>query len=167
MRYTELGEALLPLVNPVMTGKYGLEMTSFILENVSVPPEVEAAVDKRASMAAVGNLNDYVKFQMAQGLEKGGSGIAGAGAELAVGMTMAREMINQPGGLAGQTTPPAAPQPPAGGGLPELMSPAEAAEALGVGESDILASLEAGDLKGRKIGTKWRITKAALREFVG
>jgi excisionase family DNA binding protein len=47
------------------------------------------------------------------------------------------------------------------------MSPAEAAEALGVGESDILASLEAGDLKGRKIGTKWRITKAALREFVG
>jgi hypothetical protein len=42
------------------------------LENVSVPPEVEAAIDKRSSMAAVGNLNDYVKFQMAQGIEKGG-----------------------------------------------------------------------------------------------
>ena len=55
-RYSELGEALLPLINPVIKAKYGLEMASFILENVSVPPEVEAAVDKRSSMAAVGNL---------------------------------------------------------------------------------------------------------------
>ena len=47
--------------------KYGLEMASFILENVSVPPEVEQAIDKRSGMAAVGNLNDFVKYQMAQG----------------------------------------------------------------------------------------------------
>ena len=52
-------------------------MTTFIVENVSVPPEVEQAIDKRSSMAAVGNLNDYVKYQMAQGMEKGGSGGAG------------------------------------------------------------------------------------------
>ena len=45
-----------------------LQIASFIIENVSVPPEVEQAIDKRSSMAAVGNLNDYVKFQMAQGL---------------------------------------------------------------------------------------------------
>ena len=69
-RYTELGDALLPLINPVVTAKYGLEIASFIVENVSVPPEVEAAIDKRSSMAAVGNLNDYVKFQMAQGMEQ-------------------------------------------------------------------------------------------------
>jgi len=31
----------------------------------------------------------------------------------------------------------------------------------------VIASLEAGDLKGRKIGTQWRITKAALRDFLG
>ena len=73
-RYSELGEALLPLINPQTTVKYGLEVTSFIVENVSVPPEVEQAIDKRSSMAAVGNLNDYVKFQMAQGLEKGDGG---------------------------------------------------------------------------------------------
>src|ERR671935_2245840 len=71
-RYTELGDALLPLINPVLNAKYGLEMSSFILENVSVPPEVEQAIDKRAGMAAVGNLNDYVKFQMAEGMAKGG-----------------------------------------------------------------------------------------------
>src|SRR5438552_1115430 len=74
-RYTELGDALLPLINPALRAKYGLEMPSFILENVSVPPDVEAAIDKRSSMAAVGNLTDYVKYQMAQGLEKGGAGV--------------------------------------------------------------------------------------------
>jgi excisionase family DNA binding protein len=165
-RYTELGDALLPLINPVIKEKYGIEMSSFILENVSVPPEVEAAIDKRSSMAAVGNLNDYVKYQMAQGLEKGGSGVAGVGAELAVGASIAQQMLNQPGGIASQSTPPAAPS-AGGGGLPELVGPAEAAAALGVSESDVIASLESGDLKGRRIGTQWRITKAALREFLG
>jgi membrane protease subunit (stomatin/prohibitin family) len=59
-RYQELGEALLPLINPAMTEKYGLEIPSFVLENVSLPAEVEQAIDKRSSMSAVGNLNDYV-----------------------------------------------------------------------------------------------------------
>src|SRR6059036_389540 len=106
-RYSELGTALLPLINPVLSDRYGLAMTTFVVENVSVPPEVEAAIDKRSSMAAVGNLNDYVKFQMAQGMERGGAGIGGVGAEMAVGMAMAQQMMNQPGGIAGQTTPPA------------------------------------------------------------
>src|SRR5207253_4110898 len=39
-RYGELGQALLPLINPQTTSKYGLEITSFIVENVSVPQEV-------------------------------------------------------------------------------------------------------------------------------
>ena len=166
-RYTELGDALLPLINPVIREKYGIEMSSFILENVSVPPEVEAAIDKRSSMAAVGNLNDYVKYQMAQGLEKGGSGVGGLGAELAVGASIAQQMLNQPGGIASQSTPAAAPPSRAGGGLPELVGPAEAATALGVSESDVIASLESGDLKGKKIGSQWRITKSALRDFLG
>ena len=160
-RYSELGEALLPLVNPVLKDKYGLEMASFVLENVSVPPEVEQAIDKRASMAAVGNLNDYVKYQMAQGFEKGGSGAAGVGAEMAVGMTMAQQMMNQPGGITSQSTPPAA-----ASGIPETMGPADAAKSLGVSEADVVASLEAGDLKGKRIGTQWRITKTALAEFL-
>jgi len=166
-RYTELGDALLPLINPVVREKYGLEMTSFILENVSVPPEVEAAIDKRSSMAAVGNLNDYVKYQMAQGLEKGGSGVGGLGAELAVGASIAQQMLNQPGGIAAQATQAAAAPAAGGGGLPEMVTPADAAKALGVAESDVIASLESGDLKGKKIGTQWRITKSALRDFLG
>ncbi len=164
-RYTELGEALLPVINPVIGAKYGLELTSFILENVSVPPEVEQAIDKRSSMAAVGNLNDFVKYQMAQGLEKGGAGAGGIGAEMAVGMAMAQQMLNQPGGITGQATPAAAGA-PAAAGIPETLSPADAAKALGVAESDVIASLESGDLKGKRIGSQWRITKAALAEFL-
>src|SRR5215831_5583773 len=76
-RYQDLGEALLPLINPIVQTKYGLEITSFVLENASVPPEVEAAIDKRSSMSAIGNLNDYVKFQMAQGMAQGGGGAGG------------------------------------------------------------------------------------------
>ncbi len=170
-RYTELGEALLPLINPAINAKYGLEMTTFIVENVSVPPEVEAAIDKRSSMAAVGNLNDYVKFQMAQGLGQpgGGGGIGGAGAELAMGMAMAQQMMNQTGGLMAQGTPgiqaPAAPA-AAAAAAPELMTPAQAAQMLGVAESDVLASLEANDLKGRRIGTQWRVTRGAIDAFL-
>ncbi len=73
-RYGELGTALLPMINPAIKDKYGIEMASFVLENLSVPAEVEQAIDKRSSMAAVGNLNDFVKYQMAQGFEKGGTG---------------------------------------------------------------------------------------------
>src|SRR6188474_1631465 len=91
-RYMELGEALLPLINPVVSAKYGIEIASFIVENVSVPPEVEQAVDKRSSMAAVGSLNDYVKFQMAQGMEKGG-GAGSMATEMAVGLAMAQQMM--------------------------------------------------------------------------
>src|SRR5206468_84655 len=66
-RYSELGEALMPLINPAISAKYGIEITSFIIENVSVPPEVEQAIDKRSSMAAIGNLNEFVKYQMGKG----------------------------------------------------------------------------------------------------
>jgi excisionase family DNA binding protein len=181
-RYSEVGQALLPLINPVITAKYGLEMTSFILENVSVPPEVEAAIDKRSSMAAVGNLNDYVKFQMAQGMASGqGGGAGGMATEMAVGIAMAQQMMQQSGGVLGaQATPPAAPPPvpsiaatapaqPApepAPSAPELLTPADAAKVLGVSEADVLQTLESGDLKGKKIGSTWRITKTALDHFL-
>ena len=165
-RYTELGDALLPLINPVLRQKYGLEMVSFVLENVSVPPEVEQAVDKRSSMAAVGNLNDFVKYQMAQGLEKGGAGAGGIGAEMAVGLAVAQQMLNQPGGIMAQATPAAGVSAAGSSGVPETLSPAEAARLLGVAEGDVIASLESGDLKGKRIGSQWRVTKAQLAQFL-
>jgi excisionase family DNA binding protein len=48
----------------------------------------------------------------------------------------------------------------------ELLTPAQVAQQLGVGESDVMASLESGDLKGKKIGTQWRVTKTAVDQFL-
>jgi excisionase family DNA binding protein len=162
-RYGELGEALLPLINPQTQGRYGIEITSFILENASVPPEVEQAIDKRSSMSAIGNLNDYVKFQMAEGLAKGGPNAAGSAAEIAMGFGMAQQMMAQ-GAFnmtAGQPAAPAVAAPAA-----DILTPAQVAQTLGVAEADVIASIEAGDIKGKKIGSQYRITRAALEEFL-
>ena len=172
-RYGELGEALLPLINPFVQSRYGLSLTAFVVENVSVPPEVEAAIDKRSSMGAVGNLNDFVKFQLAQGLQMGGGGVAGAAAEAAIGLGIARELgvANISAAPASAAVPPPPPVPPAPGapsagvGI-ELLSPAQAADVLGVTEADVLESLQAGDLKGKKIGATWRVPRKAIDDFL-
>ena len=159
-RYTELGEALLPLINPVVNAKYGLELASFVVENVSVPPEVEQAVDKRSSMAAVGNLNDYVKYQMAQGLEKGGGGVGGMATEMAVGLSIAQQMIQQQG-----LSPAGAPA-SSTAAAPELLAPADVAKILGVPEQDVLTIIESGELSAKKIGSSYRVKRSALNEYL-
>ena len=167
-RYQELGEALLPLINPAVTAKYGIEISSFIVENVSVPAEVEQAIDKRSSMSVVGNLNDYVKFQRAEGIAKGeGGGTAGAGAQLGAGLAMGQQMAQAfAASQGGASAAPAAPAPAPANALPELLSPADAAKALGVSENDVMTALADGSLKGKKIGAAWRITRGALDEFL-
>jgi excisionase family DNA binding protein len=182
-RYGELGDALLQIINPAMTDKYGLEITSFVLENVSVPPEVEQAIDKRSSMGAIGNLNDYVKYQMGQAMANGGEGAAAATmpATMAMGFGMAQEMMkSMQGGAAGApatgaaaTDPfsPAAAQAaqtqaaPAAAAI-QVLTPAQAAQVLGVSEADVLAEIQAGNLKARQIGSQWRIAQSALDEFL-
>ncbi|HOG28844.1 MAG TPA: SPFH domain-containing protein [Vicinamibacterales bacterium] len=169
-RYSELGEALLPIINPSVGSKYGLEVTSFIVENVSVPPEVEEAIDKRSSMAAIGNLNDFVKYQMAKGMQDGGSGAGGTAAELAVGFGMAQQMLQQglmnPQAQAAMTAGGAAGA--AGSAAPavELLAPADVAKRLGVPEADVMAIITAGELKAKKIGASYRVTKAALDAYL-
>lgn len=166
-RYSEMGEALLPIVNPVMQEKYGLEVTSFILENVSVPPEVEQAIDKRSGMSVVGNLNDYVKYQMGQAMGQGGEGAAAATvpATMAMGFGMAQEMMK---GMQSPQAPAGAPAtaPASAAATPDVLTPDQAALLLSVSVEDVMASIESGDLKARKIGNAWRISKAALDEFL-
>lgn len=159
-RYRELGDALLPIINPVLRAKYGLGVSAFVVENVSVPPEVERALDARSGMAAVGNLNEYVQYQIARAAGTGDAGTAGVGAELAVGLGMARQFMAATGMAADG---PAAASP---GVIPDVLTPAEVAAALGVSEADVLASLEAGELKGRRIGSAWRVTRAQVNAFL-
>jgi excisionase family DNA binding protein len=84
-------------------------------------------------------------------------------------MAMAQQMMNQTGGILGpQSTPGIAGATRASGSPspPELMTPAQVAQILGVGEADVIASLDSGDLKGKKIGSQWRITRTAVDQFL-
>lgn len=69
-----------------------------------------------------------------------------------------QQQLQQQGG---QTTPP-----PAGGGVPDVMTPAQAALVLQVTEADVMSAIEAGDLKAKKIGSSYRISKTSLEEFL-
>ena len=173
-RYTDLGDALLPLINPVISVKYGIEVDSFIVENVSVPPEVEEAIDKRSAMSAIGNLNDYVKYQMGVGMGSeggGGGGPGGMASEMAVGFAMAQELMKQtdltgtaPPALPGHAAQPASPTPISPG--PEVFDPTTVARMLGVTEADVMTEIEAGKLHAKKIGSAYRVTRASLDAFL-
>lgn len=106
-QYKELGEAIRAKINGDFNS-YGLEVTKFYVENISLPPEVEAAMDKRASMGALGDAQKYMQFQAADALrdaaqnEGGGAGLgAGLGAGFAVGGQMANVFGQQAAGGGG------------------------------------------------------------------
>jgi len=106
-QYKELGEAIRAKINEDFRG-YGLEVTKFYVENISLPPEVEEAMDKRASMGALGDAQKYMQFQAADALrdaaqnEGGGAGLgAGLGAGFAVGGQMANAFGTGPQGGGG------------------------------------------------------------------
>jgi membrane protease subunit (stomatin/prohibitin family) len=111
-QYKEMGEAIRAKINEEFKG-WGLEVIKFFIENISLPPEVEAAMDKRASMGALGDAQKYMQFQAADALrdaaqnEGGGAGLgAGLGAGFAVGGQMANAFGQQAqGGQAAGTVP--------------------------------------------------------------
>lgn len=91
-RYRELGRALTEPINAVLSSTYGLTLGQFVIENVSVPTEVEAAIDKRASLGAIGNLDEYVKLKLADSFASGGGGMAKMGAEMAAGLALGQQL---------------------------------------------------------------------------
>ena len=81
---------------------FGLELTKFIIENISLPPEVEAAMDKRTSMGVLGDAQRYAQFQAADAMRdaaKNPSGGAGLGAGLGAGFAVGGAMANAMGGM--------------------------------------------------------------------
>src|SRR5712671_5350485 len=96
-------------------GPFGLEIVALVVENISLPPEVEAAMDKRTSLGVIGNLNAYAQFQAANALEQAaknpaGGGNAAAGMGMGMGFAMANQMAGAMGGTqtggAGMAPPP-------------------------------------------------------------
>jgi len=76
----------------------GLILTKFLIENISLPPEVEEVMDKRSSMGIVGNLGAYAQFEAANSMEKAAEnpngGLAGAGMGIGMGAGMMGQMGN-------------------------------------------------------------------------
>ena len=109
--YTELSELLAKKIAPEFM-EYGLEATKLLIENISLPLEVEAALDKKSSMGIIGNLDNFTKFQAANALEAAAKN-PGGDASAGIGMGMGFAMASQLGKILAtpQESAPAAPPP--------------------------------------------------------
>ncbi len=91
--YDQLGQFLLQRIAPEFEA-VGLELTNLLVENISLPKEVEAALDRRTSMGIVGNLDQYTQFQAAEAL-RDAAGNPGSGSEalnMGLGLAMAQRL---------------------------------------------------------------------------
>ncbi len=92
--YNDLSKFVFDKIGPEFL-EYGIELTKFLVENISLPPAVEEAMDKRTSMGVIGNLNAFTQYETALGIEeaaKNPGGNAGAGIGMGMGFAMANQM---------------------------------------------------------------------------
>jgi membrane protease subunit (stomatin/prohibitin family) len=116
----QFGVRIAETLNPAFTD-LGLSLENFIVENISLPDELQKILDQRISMNIVGDMGRYTQYQVAQSLPiaaaNEGGGAAGIGVGLGAGITMANSMLNavktgdQPG-PAGAATPSTTPTSP-------------------------------------------------------
>jgi membrane protease subunit (stomatin/prohibitin family) len=94
--YTELAAKFKEIVK-VEFEKYGLELVDFYISSITPPEEVSRMIDQRSGMEAVGDLDKFLKFEMAKGLgATGGAGSTGAGLGMAAGVgVMMPAMLNK------------------------------------------------------------------------
>lgn len=107
-QYSELGEQACARMQAHFS-PFGLKLTALTIENISLPQEVEQALDTRTSMGVLGNMQQYTQYQAAGAIRDfannpSGGGVAGMGAALGVGQVMGNVL----GGMAQQQS--AAPQ---------------------------------------------------------
>jgi excisionase family DNA binding protein len=145
----------------------GLTLKSFYIENLK--PSSKSAEELRAM--GMLDMQTYTQLQAADALRdaaqnpSGGAGLtAGIGAGVGIGNIMGQALQGMTGAGAAQT-PPGGGTPPAGG-MPDVMTPAEAATFLRVSEEDVIAAINSGDLKAKKLGNSYRISKEALGAFL-
>ena len=131
--YDELGSYALKAINPKVA-ELGLSLTSFVIENISLPEEVEKTMDRRTSMGVIGDMGRYTQYQAAEAMREaannpaGGAGAGmGMGAGMAMGQMFAQAMAQpqQAAPAAAPAAPAAAPQ-AAGSFCPECGSPVAA-----------------------------------------
>ena len=118
--YDKISKVALGVIGPDLAG-LGLALTSFLIENISLPPEVEQALDQRTKMGVLGDLNRYTQYKTAEAIgdaAKNQGGMAGLGSGIAAGAALADQMrgamargADAPGGSSGAPAmPPPIPQ---------------------------------------------------------
>jgi excisionase family DNA binding protein len=144
----------------------GLTLKSFYLENLK--PSTKSAEELRAM--GMLDMATYTQLQAADAMRdaaqnpSGGAGLtAGIGAGLGVGNVLSQSLQGMTGAGAGQQATGGA---AAAASTPSVMTPTEAAAYLRVSEEDVIAAITAGDLKAKKIGNAYRISKEALDDFL-
>ena len=121
--YRSMGDALRKMVVERVDDEYGLDVPMLNIVNISLPEEVEKAIDTRSSIGVIGDLGRYQQFQMGKAITMAAenpNGGAGAGVGLGMGFGMANQMANQMGGAfarpgaapGGPVAPPPPPPPP-------------------------------------------------------
>lgn len=115
--YEKLSKFCLDCIRPEFSD-WGIDITKFYVENISLPPQVEDAIDRRTSMGVVGDLEKYTQFQTAEAMRAAASnpgGAAGMGVGLGGGMVMAQAMMgHMPGPLLNPVTSATPPPLPTG-----------------------------------------------------
>jgi membrane protease subunit (stomatin/prohibitin family) len=110
----DLGKLIASEIAPTLAA-YGLTIPELYIENISLPPAVEEALDKRTSMGLAGNLGRFTQYSAAEAMTSAasnpnGGGGMGAGLGMGMGMAMAGQMAHP--GPWGSQTPVATPPPP-------------------------------------------------------
>lgn len=124
-----LGQKIAEAVKPSFA-ELGLSLENFVMENISLPDELQKMLDQRISMNMIGDMNRFTQFEVAQSLPiaagNEGGGAAGIGVGLGAGLAMANSMMNaiKPG----EQPPPGAPPAPSAGPAPTGAPAAPAAE---------------------------------------
>ncbi len=91
-----------------------LALTQFYVENISLPPEVEQALDTRTKMGVLGNMDQFTRYQTAEAIRdaaKNPGGIAGAGVGLGAGVAIGQQMAGAVGGAAAGSSAGSGPPP--------------------------------------------------------
>ena len=111
--YDEIANYALQSINPKLAA-LGLTLCSFVIENISLPEEVEKSMDKRTSMGVLGNLDQYAKYQAAEAMREaannnGNGGMAGMGVGMGAGAAMGQMFAQSMGNAAQPAQAPVAP----------------------------------------------------------
>lgn len=147
----------------------GIQLKTLYVNNISPTEETAQAIDERAAMGAIGDMQAYLQYQTARGIrdaaQSGGTAgdLAGAGAGMGAGMGMGIAMAQAMGQA---TAPQGDQQAPTASATPDIMTLSEAAAYIRVGEEDVLAIIKSGELRAKKIGTNYRISKQAIDEYL-